>query len=81
MFVKCSTKECGRKTFFPFQKNPRQRWLVGIILVDHDGIFGEKDKEVAINLCPGCAKEQFGLSEEDYIGLERMEHAVAARVN
>jgi hypothetical protein len=75
-----SIEGCGRKTFFPFKRDPRKRWLVNMILVDSEGQFGEAGKEVICNLCPNCARQQFDLHEEDYVGLEKSE-ALAASVN
>jgi hypothetical protein len=91
VFVRCgvlvapgdfkATEGCGRSTFYPFKRDPRKRWLVNVRLVDVEGNFGEKGKELVVNLCPACAKEQFNLQDSDYDALVRSEMAVMSKVN
>jgi hypothetical protein len=66
----CSIDGCPRVTTVERHPNPRDRWMLDIILQDQD------ETVVTLNLCPVHAKEIFRLTDEWYERLKTTEKII-----
>lgn len=67
----CTIIGCHNATREPRSPNPRLRWMIEVILRDHD-----TEEDIPVNLCPKHIKEFFALKESDFLHLENSEKAV-----